>query len=109
MADWRRALLQRIGAKATPANMRLLSTWQRWEGGHTNNAAKFNWLNTTHGPGRSINSVGVRAFDSFDQGIKSLSETLMNGYYDDIVAGLRSGNPYDHDMSRGLQTWVAGP
>ncbi len=109
MADWRRGVLRAIGAKPTAANLRLLATWQRWEGGHTNNDARFNWLNTTSGPGRSINGVGVKAFDSFDTGIRYTAETLLNGRYDDIVKALRSGDPYaGHDMSRGLQVWVSG-
>ena len=101
-------MLKAIGAPATPQNLKFLATWQRWEGGHTKNDAKFNWLNTTHGPGRSINSVGVRRFDSFDRGVKSTAETLMNGKYDDIVAGLTQGNPYKVKPVAGLSTWVSG-
>lgn len=106
--DWRKALLRSLGAPATPQNLRFLSTWQRWEGGHTKNDAKYNWLNTTHGPGRGINSVGVKAFDSFDIGIRSTAETLMNGRYDDIVMGLTRGNPFKVKPTAGLSTWVSG-
>ena len=111
MADWRRSLLKRIGAPVTPQNLKFLSTWQRWEGGHTKNDARFNWLNTTKSaPGvvRSVNSVGVKAFDSFDSGIHATALTLMNGRYDDIVGGLKKGNPYKANPSAGLQTWVSG-
>lgn len=112
MSDWRVDLLRIFGAKPTKANMRFLSTWQRWEGGHTNNDARYNWLNTTKdAPGAvgEINSVGVKRFDSYAHGIQATAATLMNGMYDDIVQGLKSGDPYSHDLSRGLQTWVAGP
>jgi hypothetical protein len=112
MSDWRVDLLKIIGAKPTKANLRFLSTWQRWEGGHTNNDARFNWLNTTKdAPGAvgEINSVGVKRFNSYAAGIQATAATLANGHYDDIVKGLKTGNPYDHDLSRGLQTWVAGP
>jgi hypothetical protein len=112
MSDWRVDLLKVIGAKPTKANMRFLSTWQRWEGGHTNNDARFNWLNTTKdAPGAvgEINSVGVKRFDSYKAGIQATAATLANGHYDDIVKGLMTGDPYSSDLSRGLQTWVAGP
>jgi murein DD-endopeptidase MepM/ murein hydrolase activator NlpD len=108
---WIRALLKSIGAPVTPQNVQLLSNWQRWEGGHTNNNARFNWLNTTsNSPGavKAINSVGVRAFKDFRSGVNALSSTLLNGRYNDIVAGLISGNPYKHDLSAGLSTWVSG-
>jgi cell wall-associated NlpC family hydrolase len=108
MTDWRKALLGSMGYRATPQNMKFLSTWQRWEGGHTANTARFNWLNTTHGSGPKINSVGVRRFGSFQEGIRYTAETLHNGRYQDILDGLASGDPYSSDVSAGLQTWVSG-
>lgn len=109
MNDWRKSLLHALGFKPTPQNLKFLDTWQRWEGGHTNNSARYNWLNTTTGDGQSINSVGVKAFGSYDEGIMNTARTLQNGYYDDILDGLKSGDPYKVNPSRGLQTWVAGP
>lgn len=108
MNDWRKALLGSMGLPTTPQNLQFLGTWQRWEGGHTANTAKFNWLNTTHGQGPAINSVGVKRFGSFGEGIKNTAETLMNGRYQDILDGLASGDPYTKDVSRGLQVWVSG-
>lgn len=112
MAEWRHALLKTLGYKPTKPNLQFLDSWQRQEGGHTNNSARFNWLNTTQdAPGAigSINSVGVKKFNSFNAGIAALAKTMMNGYYQDILHGLASGDPYSADVSRGLQTWVAGP
>ncbi len=111
MSDWRKDLLKSINAPVTPQNLKFLAGWQRWEGGHTKNAARFNWLNTTRdAPGvvKSINSVGVKAFDKYQNGIRATAMTLMNGRYDDIVAGLVGGNPYKRDLSAGLSTWVSG-
>jgi len=108
MTDWRKALLGTLGYKTTPQNLKFLDTWQRWEGGHTNNSARFNWLNTTHGDGPAINSVGVKRFASFQQGIQSTAQTLMNGRYDDILDGLASGDPYTRRPTAGLQVWVSG-
>lgn len=108
MADWKRALLKSLGAPPTPENMAFLTNWQRREGGHTHNSARFNWLNTTHGPGSRINSVGVKRFGNFKTGIRSTAETLTNGRYNDIVAGLRSGNPYAAPVQDDLSVWVSG-
>lgn len=108
MADWRADVLRAIGAPVTEANLRFLSNWQRWEGGHTNNSATYNWLNTTQGQGTPINSVGVKAFPSYGAGIQNTAATIQNGRYGDIVAGLRGGNPYAADVSAGLSTWVSG-
>ena len=109
--DWRKALLRNLGYKPTNPNLRFLDTWQRWEGGHTNNDARFNWLNTTKdAPGAigSINSVGVKKFNSFQNGIRATAATLRNGRYKDILGALSSGNPYKFNPSAGLQTWVSG-
>lgn len=112
MPDWRVDVLAGLGAPPTKQNLALLSSWQRWEGGHTNNDARYNWLNTTRdAPGavREINSVGVKAFDSYQSGIGATIATLMNGRYGGIVSGLRSGNPQANpDTVRGLSTWVSG-
>lgn len=112
MADWRVDVLKGIGAPLTRKNMQFLTTWQRWEGGHTKNNARFNWLNTTSsspGATHSINSVGVKAFDSYENGIGATIQTLNNGNYGDIVEALRGGDPYAAKPVKGLGTWVAGP
>lgn len=108
MADWRVALLRSLGYKPTKQNLRFLETWQRWEGGHTKNDASFNWLNTTRGNGRSINTVGVKAFGSFGEGIQNTAATLRNGRYQDILDALASGDPYASPPGAGLQVWVSG-
>lgn len=108
---WKRDLLKRIGAPATRQNLEFLATWQRWEGGHTNNDARFNWLNTTQkSPGavRKINSVGVLAFDTYANGINATANTLNNGRYKDIVQSLRTGDPYKNRPMAGLSTWLTG-
>lgn len=108
MADWRTDILRRMGAPITPENLNFLQTWQRYEGGHTNNDASFNWLNTTRGAGRPINSVGVKAFPSYEAGIANTVATILNGRYGDIAGGLRAGDPYAADPRAGLSTWVSG-
>ena len=109
--DWRTSLLKGLGYKPTKQNLAFLSTWQRWEGGHTNNDARFNWLNTTK-PARgalgTINSVGVQRFDSYENGIAATIATLRNGRYGDVLEALESGDPYSRRPVAGLQTWVSG-
>lgn len=112
MADWRHAVLKRIGAPVTQANLQFLGSWQRQEGGHTNNDATWNWLNTTRStPGavRSINSVGVKAYRDRKAGINATVKTLTSDYYKNIVTGLRSGNPNTDAVRHDLGVWVAGP
>lgn len=112
MADWRIDVLAGLGAPATKQNLAFLSSWQRWEGGHTNNDARFNWLNTTRrAPGavRSINSVGVKAFDTYQSGVNATVATLQSGRYGGLVQGLRSGSPQaDPGVVAGLSTWLSG-
>jgi murein DD-endopeptidase MepM/ murein hydrolase activator NlpD len=111
MAEWRRALLKTLNMPDTQENLVFLGGWQRWEGGHTNNDASFNWLNTTKdAPGAvgSINSVGVKKFATFKDGIQATAQTLYNGRYEDILNALASGDPFRASPTAGLQTWVSG-
>ncbi len=92
MVDWRVSTLKKLGAPVTKSNLRFLGSWQRWEGGHTNNSARFNWLNTTSGKQYpSINSVGVKRFPNYQTGINILVSTLRSGY-PTLTKLLQSGN-----------------
>lgn len=107
--DWRVAVLRKLGAPPTKQNLKFLSAWQRWEGGHTNNSATWNWLNTTMGDSyKAINDVGVRAFPNFDVGTSYTAQTINNGRYTNIIKGLRAGNPYKFNIRGDLSTWVSG-
>jgi hypothetical protein len=106
--DWRVVYLRALGAKPTPAAMEFLAKWQPFEGGHTNNDAKWNFLNTTQRmPGsHSINSVGVQSYGSLAQGAQAFARTLRGDErYAGLVSFLRSGQG---DPTPGLQTWVSG-
>lgn len=109
MADWRVAVLRKLGAPPTKQNLKFLSAWQRWEGGHTNNSASWNWLNTTMGKNYTpINPQNVRAFPNFDVGTSYTAQTINNGRYTNIVKGLRAGNPYKFNVREDLSVWVSG-
>jgi murein DD-endopeptidase MepM/ murein hydrolase activator NlpD len=86
-----------------------MDAWGRAEGGggySSSGEGKFNWLNTTRdAPGAvSFNSVGVKNFPNFEIGVRTTIGALTNGYYDNIVAGLRSGRA----NAAQLATMVAG-
>lgn len=108
MANWEADVLKRIGAPVTKQNLRFLRSWQAQEGGWTHNDATYNPLNTTHGPGRSINSVGVKQFGDYKTGMDMTAQTILNGRYPNLVQGLRAGNPYNSNVSGDLSTWVSG-
>jgi hypothetical protein len=98
---WQKALLAKLGAPATPQNLRFVNAWAQAEGG----SASFNPFNTTQNEGgaSSYNSVGVKNYSSPGQGIAATVATLLNGRYNPIVSGLRSG----HDTAAQLATDVA--
>lgn len=83
------ALLGQLNAPVTPEANRFLDAWTRAEG----TKAAFNPLATTQGaPGAtSFNSVNVRNYPDFNTGLRATAQTLLNGRYDPIVQGLRSG------------------
>lgn len=108
--DFAHSLLQALGAPETAANIQSLVNWEKREGGQWHNSAHFNPLNTTQSaPGATgMNSVGVKAYTSWEQGIKATVDTLHNGKYNDLVAALKSGKGLSHGSYKGLSTWSGG-
>ena len=106
-SGWENAVLAAINAPISTANVAFLDAWQNAEGG----SAAYNPLNTTQGPGASLyNSAGVWNFESAAQGAQQTAATLLNGYYPNIIAALRSGNPssYYGQIAGELDTWGTG-
>lgn len=92
--SWARALLAQLGDRATPEDVRAVVAWEQAEGGHWANAASYNPLNTTQ-PMRgswTINAVGVRAYQSWGDGLRATVITLENGRYGAVLTALRGGN-----------------
>jgi len=91
---WAKALLQALQAPLTTGNLAAIIAWEMAEGGHWYNSAHFNPLNTTwRMPGAtSMNSVGVKAYLSWAQGLAATVNTFHNGLYEGILAALRAGN-----------------
>lgn len=92
--QWARTLLARLGYSQSKANVTALMAWMRAEGGNWNNTARYNPLNTTQrmSGARSMNSVGVKAYTSWEQGLQATVITLRNGYYGSILSALKHGN-----------------
>ena len=105
-------LIHSLGGKATPATVRALETWQRMEGGSTNNPDTYNFLNTTqHVPGShgTGNVDGVQAYQSFEQGLAATLQTLHNGRYQPIIRAIQTGDwSPTPALAHALQTWSGG-
>jgi peptidoglycan hydrolase CwlO-like protein len=91
---WAQALLVAMRLPVTADNVAALTAWEMAEGGHWYNTAYYNPLNTTQDmPGATVfNSVGVKAYTSWKQGLAATMKTLRNGYYGAIIDALRRGN-----------------
>src|SRR5215467_4175373 len=107
--SWAKQLLKSLGAPVTDANVASLVKWENKEGGHFHNTAYYNPLNTTQpeSSATSMNSVGVKAYTSWQQGFKATIETLKNGHYPDILAALAAGKGMTGHEA-GLGTWGTG-
>lgn len=98
--DWARMLAKRLGnKKPNEETIDAIRTWMRFEGGHWGNSADYNPLNTTlTKPGsKSMNSVGVKAYKTWDQGLDATVETLTGSKskargYADIIAAIKKGD-----------------
>ena len=109
--SWAKSVLAGLGAKATPDNISAMMSWMASEGGHWNNSAGYNPLNTTYDmPGSSLMDAGpgrdhgVRHYNSWQQGIDATIKTLTGNKadqrgYSTIVDLLKSGAKKDEIMS----------
>jgi len=90
---WARALLSQLGDQATPENVRAVVAWERAEGGHWANGARYNPLNTTQPmPGSwTVNAAGVQAYRTWGDGLRATVMTLENGLYGGVLSVLRGG------------------
>lgn len=91
---WAKALLVAMRLPVTADNVAAITAWEMAEGGHWYNTAYYNPLNTTQSmPGATVfNSVGVKAYTSWKQGLEATVKTMKNGYYGGIIEALRRGN-----------------
>lgn len=97
-SEFATSLLTGLGAPLTEGNVKALTTWMRFEGGHWKNSASYNPLNTTLNVAgsRSMNRVGVKAYSNWNEGLQATISTLTGASsdkrgYSAIVDALKSG------------------
>lgn len=91
--NYARTILQGLapqGVKVTPQNLRAVTAWQGAEGGTATN----NPLNTTQPESgtSNYNSVGVKNYGTWKQGLQATLTTLKNGNYPQVLDALKQGN-----------------
>ena len=82
--DWATQFLTKLGKPVTDANLTAVSTWMAYEGGHWKNSAHYNPLNTTlktSSATGSMNSVGVKRYNSWDAGLDATVQTIKANKY----------------------------
>jgi hypothetical protein len=88
---WARDFLSKLGMPITSENVKAVSAWEQAEG----TKASFNPLATTQsgfsGETR-FNSVGVKNYATYQDGIDANVHALTNGRYPNILAALQAGN-----------------
>jgi murein DD-endopeptidase MepM/ murein hydrolase activator NlpD len=115
-AEFATSLLAGLGAPLTEGNVKALTTWMRFEGGHWKNSASYNPLNTTLTvPGsKSMNSVGVKAYANWNEGLQATISTLTGAKadargYTAIVDALRSGTDPNSVLNAvNNSAWLSG-
>jgi hypothetical protein len=88
---WARDFLTKVGMPVTSENIRAISAWEQAEG----TKASFNPLATTQSgfAGETkFNSVGVKNYATYQDGIDANAHALLNGRYTNILDALRAGN-----------------
>jgi len=89
--QWANDFLKRLNAPITSENVRAITAWEQAEG----TAARFNPLATTQGgfSGETIfNSVGVKNYTSYADGLDANVKVINNGLYSNILAALQRGD-----------------
>ncbi len=88
---WARDFLSKLGMPITSENVKAVTAWEQAEG----TKASFNPLATTQsgfsGETR-FNSVGVKNYATYQDGIDANVHALTNGRYTNILSALQAGN-----------------
>ena len=101
------AVLQSLGYPVTKLAVTDIMSWEAAEGGAWNGGARYNPLNTTEpmSGATDFNSVGVKNYTSWEQGLNATVKTLENGYYTDILNALSIGGTGDFGVTVGESPW----
>jgi hypothetical protein len=88
--QWAKDFLTQLGAPVSGANVQAITAWEQAEG----TKAAFNPLATTQGgfAGETqFNSVGVKNYTSYQDGLDANVKVITNGLYPNIIAALQQG------------------
>lgn len=110
--SWAATVLKRLGIHQTPGAVQALTGWAKAEGGHWNNTARYNPLNTTQSmPGYSKTGTqgNIGSYKDWGQGIDATVRTLRNGRYTGIISALQSGDPGKVATAIGSSPWGTNP
>ena len=89
--QWAHDFLERLGMPATSENIRAVTAWEQAEG----TRARYNPLATTQGGfagTTNLNSVGVKNYASYEDGLAANIKAITNGRYENVLAALRRGD-----------------
>jgi hypothetical protein len=107
--DFYSKILKQLNAPVTDENLKFLVAWRQSEG----KAGKYNPFNTTQKmPGATnFNTVGVKNYQTLQDGIDATVKTLTNGRYGCIVNGLKNdigAKNISTNCINDLRTWGTG-
>jgi hypothetical protein len=112
--QWVTDVLRAIGNKSpNSATINWVIGWTNYETAAGQSAA-YNLLNTTQPAigATNYNSVGVKNYTSYSQGINATAQTLQNGYYPTLLNDLKSNNVADLTsnplVTKELAIWGTG-
>ncbi len=105
------SVLKGLGIKPSRGAVQAMVGWQKAEGGHWNNDARHNPLNTTQpepGAGNTGTQGNIKVYTDWGQGVKATVTTLKNGRYQPILDALAQGNPSGVAQAIGQTPWGTG-
>lgn len=109
--SWEEQLLALLGAPITQQNISFLDSWQSLEGPGVLNQGNNPFALETSYYGGALstlwNSQGVQMYPDLQTGLLNTRAFLQHGYQD-IIAALKSGNPFSYNLSSSLKAWSNG-
>lgn len=93
-ASWAQAFIGALHDPETTCNVGAVTAWEAAEGGNWDNSAQYNPLDTTQPePGAwAINSVGVKAYPTWPEGLQANLTAITNGLYGAVLSALGAGD-----------------
>jgi hypothetical protein len=101
-------VLQAFQIPLTRTSIGKFVEWEKAEGGHWNNTARYNPLNTTlalPGAGNTGTQGNIKVYKSWQQGIEATVNTLKAPAYAGILANLKSGTVSDFKIAVNTSPW----